>query len=241
MNSVEWLFSAGMIRSASTLLYQLTSEIVERSNLGRREGYAPEAQFPLLAQRSEPSLRVFKAHVCTPELEATAKVGRAIVIYSYRDIRDVAVSAMRKFSFPTLSALLESGWLQRAATDFYKWTAMPRVHVVRYENFVTDIAAEARAINLFIGAPLDHDAASALASEFTFEKQKDRIRQIPKPKDAAEVALQTNFDRHHLLHHNHLHLGEVGKWRELLTADEKRSLQSHFGAWLRHANYAIDE
>jgi hypothetical protein len=241
MDRLEWIFCAGMIRSGSTLQYQLASEIVERSNMGCRARYAPEAEFPALAASASGQLRVFKAHVCTPALEEMANSGRAAVVYSYRDIRDVALSAMRKFSFDSLSQLLAAGWLQQAIVDYHKWTSMPALHVGRYEDFVSDVPKEARLINEFLASPLGESEATAIGREFSFERQLERTRTVRHPTDETELADRSNFDEIHLLHHNHLDDGEVGKWRHGFSPAEQQDLHSMFAPWLKELGYPIDE
>ena len=72
----------------------------------------------------------------------------AKAVYSCRDIRDVAVSAMRKFEM-TFDELIKKGWLDRAIEDYHQWTAMPDVLISPYESFPNNLVQETQKITQF--------------------------------------------------------------------------------------------
>jgi hypothetical protein len=231
-----------MIRSGSTLQFQLASAIVERAGIGSRVEYTPEAQFESVRSRfpeAERTLRVFKAHVCAPALARECEQGRARVVYSYRDIRDVAVSSVRKFGM-SLEQLLEDGWLDQAIADYYRWTALPDVSVSRYEEMFHDVAGEARKINAHLGAPLAPAVVDELARSYTLEEQRLRVERI-KASQAARISNgEVVFDPRELLHHNHIHSGELGGWRRLLTPAQRDALTERFSDWLQATGYGLE-
>ncbi|OAD20264.1 hypothetical protein THIOM_004044, partial [Candidatus Thiomargarita nelsonii] len=92
----------GMLRSGSTLQYNLLKSIVESHNLGGAEGYFSSEQFQSLRKKFErwgisSEIIVIKTHDIIPYSEEMIKSGTMKICYTYRDIRDVAVSAQRKF------------------------------------------------------------------------------------------------------------------------------------------------
>ena len=236
---MTWVFCAGMIRSGSTLQYQLASTIVERAGVGMRVSYAPEAEFERVSRQhagESAKLLVFKVHVCTPALaEACAKDG-ALVIYSYRDIRDVAVSASRKFG-KSFEELREAGWLDQAIDDYYKWRSLPGTMARRYEEMRDDVLGEAKRINVHLGAPLAGEEVVELASGFSLEAQKRRVERIKESVGRDVGSREVVFDPRELLHHNHIHAGEVGAWRRLLAPDQIAFLAERYGKWLTDAGY----
>jgi hypothetical protein len=237
IGGMTWVFCAGMIRSGSTLQYQLAAEIVERSGIGRRIEYAPESEFEQVsADVAAPGLRVFKAHVCLPAMERECLERGARVVYSYRDIRDVAVSSVRKFG-RTLEQLLDDGWLDQAITDFERWTRLPNVLVSRYEEMAADVEGEAWRIARHLAAPLDASAVGAIAREFTLEAQRERVERLRAQHGERIASGGTVFDPRELLHHNHIHAGEVGGWRRELAADDAERLNRRYAQWLERAGY----
>jgi hypothetical protein len=229
-----------MIRSGSTLQFQIASELVERHGMGRRVEYVPESEFQALAARhgNSPGFKVFKAHQCTPDLAELCRE-HALAIYSYRDLRDVAVSAMRKFGF-SFNQLLENRWLDQAVADGERWVRVPRVLVTRYEDLVLDLSLEVRRIAEFIGIELLPMEDKEIARDLSMDKQRARIADAMPDLAGTAPASLIAYDPTSLLHHNHIHEGEVGGWRAL-PADDLRELENRFGQWLVTHGYLLSD
>lgn len=239
---MTWVFCAGMIRSGSTLQFQLTSTIVERATIGSRVKYAPESEFENIKKEfpdSERELMVFKVHVCTPTLAQECLDERARVIYSYRDIRDVAVSAIRKFGM-SFDQLIETKWLDQAIADYYRWTALPSISVSRYEEVYNNVIGEAKKINAYLGFPLQPLVVEEVAADYTIEKQKLRIEQIRVRHGSHISGGEIVFDPTELLHHNHIHAGEIGGWRRFLSPEQRAVLTDKYSDWLIETGYDLE-
>lgn len=237
---MTWLFCAGMIRSGSTLQFQLSSAIVEQAGIGRRLPYAPESDFDHICSQDNVSseFRVFKVHVYTSAFAKECNENEARVVYSYRDIRDVAVSAMRKFDM-SFGQLMEAKWLDQAIADYYYWTKCPLACVGRYEDFVGDISGEAEKINRFLGLPLELQDINRLAEKFSIDQQLVQIQKIREQNDCVILPNEIVFDPVELLHHNHIYQGKVGGWREILSDSEKSILTEKFSVWLEENEYDL--
>lgn len=235
---MTWLFCAGMIRSGSTLQYQLASAIVERAAMGIRIPYAAESDFVHVREQYSltQGMKVFKVHIYTPALADECRVRGAKVVYSYRDIRDVAVSAMRKFGM-AFEDLVEAKWLDQAIADYWHWTKCPSVCVSRYEDFVGDVAGEAEKINRFLGMPLTFLDVGRLAEEFGIERQRTRMSKISELGGGSIMPKEIVFDPVELIHYNHIYQGEVGGWRKYLLSNEQYLLTERFSVWLEENGY----
>lgn len=238
---MTWVLCAGMIRSGSTLQFQLASSIVEHAGLGRRVKYVPESEFETMLDRhtKDAGLKVFKAHVCTLTLAKIAQAGGAKVVYCYRDIRDVAVSAMRKFDM-SFDALVDAGWLDQAIADYYAWTNMPNVLVSRYEKMICDLGQEALRIAEFLGLNADIEALSILAEQYVIPAQQQRIDTLKQRYGQGIDGRDIVFDEVELLHHNHIHKGEVGGWRDQLSPLQQRFLTERYKEWLLSLGYDFE-
>jgi hypothetical protein len=229
-----WIFCCGMIRSGSTVQYQLASELVESRGLGRRIEYAPEAEFSRVFEKydAESGFKVFKSHICTPEIRELFASGRASGIYSYRDIRDVTVSSIRKFEM-SFDDLLGKRWLDQAIDDFHLWNQLPRMLISRYETMVDDLAGEASRIAAHLNITLADGEALELAGRYSLEKQKERVTAIAeKFRGGGQM-----FDGHSLLHHNHIRSGARELWKTELKPEQTQVLNERFGNWLRAHGY----
>jgi hypothetical protein len=239
---VTWVFCAGMIRSGSTIQFQLTSAIVERAEIGLRVKYAPESEFEKIKEQfpnKERKLMVFKAHVCTSVLAQECLDERALVVYSYRDIRDVAVSAIRKFGM-NFDQLTDANWLDQAIADYYKWNALPSVLVSRYEEMYDNEVGEAKKINDYLGVPLQPPIVEALARDYSIDEQKRRVEHVRVRHGSHISRGEIVFDPRELLHHNHIHAGEIGGWRRLLSPEQRAVLTDKYSDWLIETGYDLE-
>ncbi|MBN8474940.1 sulfotransferase domain-containing protein [Sulfuritalea sp.] len=238
---MTWVFCAGMIRSGSTLQFQLASNIIERAGLGHRMKYVPESEFePLVGSNTnDTEMRVFKAHICTPVMADLCHSEKAMVVYCYRDIRDVAVSALRKFDM-TFDALIDAQWLDQAIYDFRAWTGTPNVLISCYEDTIGDLRNEVFRISSFLGANLGNEEINLLAKQFTIPAQKQRIEAVRRRESGTIATKDSVYDEYELLHHNHIHKGEVGGWRVELSSDQQRFLTERYKPWLLSLHYSCD-
>ena len=234
-----WILASGMIRSGSTLQYQIAAELVEQTGVGYRISWTPETEFPLIEKRHRdvPGHKVFKTHTFTPDFERLCREHDARVLYSYRDLRDVATSASRKFGL-TFDELLERGWLDQAIADGARWRLLPRVLVSRYEDFAADVKGEVDRIACFLDLSLSRGRIAGIANMFSMEKQRRRIDEAIHGMGAVTPSSMSCFDPHSLLHHNHIHKGEIGGWRNL-PIEYRARLVERYGWWLAAQGYSV--
>jgi hypothetical protein len=238
---MTWVLCAGMIRSGSTLQYQIASSLVEHARMGSRLKYIPESEFVTLLNKyqQDTALKVAKVHVCTLELAKLARKSDTKIIYCYRDIRDVSVSAMRKFNM-TFDALVDSGWLDQAITDYYAWTDMPNVLISRYEDMVLSLKPEISKISDFLSLPVDLDTISKLSEEYEISVQKKRTEVLKEQFAQGFDSNELVYDEKELLHHNHIHKGEIGGWVNGLSSRQQTYLTERYEQWLYTLGYDIE-
>ena len=87
-----------MRRSASTLQYNIVKEILDSNNSGITLGYYEHDQiYSELLKYPKENFVLAKTHDYFPEAKKLNEEGKLKVIFSYRDIRDIIVSAMHKW------------------------------------------------------------------------------------------------------------------------------------------------
>lgn len=238
---MTWIFCSGMMRSGSTVQFQLTSSIVETAGVGCRHPYIPATEFSKIqSDGRKRDFAVFKSHLCLPDFKWECLNEGAMVVYCYRDIRDVAVSAMRKFDM-SFDALVDAGWLDQALTDYYAWTNMPNVLVSRYEEMISNLSKEASRIVDFLGLNVDYEALSILAEQYELPAQQQRIDVLKQRYGQSINASNVVFDEVELLHHNHIHKGEVDGWRDQLSPLQQRFLTERYRQWLLSLGYDLEQ
>ncbi len=227
-----------MIRSGSTVQYQVVAELVERHQLGRRAGFVDDQNVAdiLASARTTPGMAVLKSHELIPELRSALEQGNLRLFYTFRDLRAVAVSAMRKWELPFTHVISRNGWLETAVRASTEIMAVPDVCLSRYEDIVSALPGEVIRWAALIGLAISPSDAFALAGEFSLEAQLSRIDLIKQQKPEGKTEF---FDSRSLLHHNHIFDGSIDGWKTQLEAWQIRQIERRFGDWLSEHNYPL--
>lgn len=200
----------GMPRSASTLQYQMASELVEALGVGRRAGWDWPAVEPSMAEAARP-IRVVKVHDPNPELERKFVATATRYIYSRRDVRDAIASYTQKEGqrSPEQIAALARRWLSAGAW----FTSRPNCLIAEYESLRDDPIGELRRIEAHLEASLEPRLRRRIVQRLSIEAQRRRL-------DAGRWRNREPWDDWTLLHPNHIGDAETGKWRALLTDEQ---------------------
>lgn len=235
-----WVFCAGMLRSGSTLQYQIAADILESRQCGRRVPYFPEDAFAdaFSAHKDDPGLLAYKTHVWTPEKAQVVLAGSGKVLYSFRDLRDVVVSASRKFGL-SVEELLANGWIDRAVEDSQRWRELPGTLSSSYDRLVGDIAGESVRIADWLGITISPEFSAILSMRYSIENQRKRLPAPPRMSPAAGGREEAVFDPDSLLHHNHIDDGATDKWMYRLTIRQVLAIERRYGTWLVENGYPV--
>lgn len=222
----------GMLRSGSTLQYQLACSLVEATGRGRGLGWIGNGVFRELDEPG--ALHVVKVH--SPEqldgIEAALRSGEARYIYSYRDLRDVAISIQNKWN-RSFRQILRACYVEYILDAYEDWMALPGGYVSRYEIFVENPSAEARAIAAHLELSLPEAEIDTLAENYTIEAQKERMSEL------RAASRQTTDDG--VLHADHVFSGEVGQWRDALKPYQIGYLEHRARDWLLDRGYELSQ
>lgn len=208
------VLSAGMPRAASTWLFNaarllLTSQpfITERNF-----SYGWVGDLPNIPARKNMLLKIHDYH---PQLVAQS----AIILYSYRDLRDTMASFERHFGRePQLS---DADHLVR---QYELWTQVAHF-VMQYETMRQDRESTLIQMAQALRVPLADPAA--LVNEL------DAMRyESPGSKTAG-------FHRTNLFHPQHITDGRHGSWKGQLDPKLVKAIETRYGEWLAKHGYAI--
>jgi hypothetical protein len=224
-----------MIRSGSTLQYQIVSDLLEQRGLGRRAGFVESKTFPEFRSRlvGANGFSVVKAHEYIPELEPWLKQDTTRVFYTYRDLRAVAVSVMRKWDIPFSSVICPGGWLDNAVASEVRWRAHPRALVSRYEDLVQNLPHEIARWATALGLSLTPPQLEEVAARYSVSAQQERIRQAHLPAQGTTPGSPDSIDAESQLHHNHIIDGSVDGWMKQLEPAQLRLIEERYSVWLR--------
>ncbi len=238
-----WIVCAGMIRSGSTVQYQITSDLASTYLGAIPLGYVEPQDVPALYE-THPAADgpyVIKMHAFAPEVAALAAAHEAQVLYIYRDIRDVMVSLMNKLD-RSFWYILFHAHIRRALTHSDAWTSVTDVQISQYEQTVDHLTDEVHRIATVLGIELPASAAAALAERYSLNKQRSRMHQAqaagPRSHDEQGAAVRKPSSE---LHHNHIHSGRSEQWRTALSPFQVAVLEYAAQDWLVERGYRISQ
>jgi len=234
--SREIVLCCGMIRSASTLQYQVVAELVERYGIGGRVGFADQQSVSAVLRDAEKisGFAVIKVHEVLPELDRRMQQEHPRCFYTFRDLRAVALSTMRKWGIPFTHVIARNGWLESAVQSSVRWLAVTDVCVSRYEDMVLALPAEIVKWANAVGVCIPDGEAKQLAEEFSIAKQKERIEKIRSEKTADA---NDYIDTRSLLHHDHILDGSFDSWKTELEGWQIRQIERRFADWQSRHGY----
>jgi hypothetical protein len=239
---------AGMYRACSTWQYEVVAHLVEHHRGGRRLGYLTPEQYarqggaeggPRLANGD--GWCVFKSHDLDRCFERAISRGRAVVIYAYRDVRDVVFSLMHKRRL-TFEQLLRQGMIHQVLANDRFWTRQPNVLIQRYDEILADPVGSVRVLADHLGIRPANGESDRLASEYSLEANKARTEALRRQLeqrgvDLNEAANSLICDSSTLLHWNHVRDGRSGSWFVESTPRQRFILQRMCGRWLEARGY----
>lgn len=263
----------GMKRSGSTWQYNVVRNIVEAHELGGAEGFFHEDE--LLSRRKEllewarqDSVHVVKTHGRFESNEEPGTRGGIRIVFSYRDLRDMAASMKRQFG-------VEGGRLIHLVgegVETYGWVrSRSDVLMQRYEDFSRDPCSAIREIADFLGYELDEELVARIMracsretmKKISDEQSKDSIKSLyhwlwhmnrrfnvkkrllgagfPESLWIRMRRLAAPYDERTLLRPGHLSVDGGSERRGIPTLDEeeRRQIESLFSEWLAQEGYEL--
>ncbi|MCA9296949.1 MAG: sulfotransferase domain-containing protein [Phycisphaerales bacterium] len=236
-----FIFCYGMMRSGSTLQYQLVSSLVERANRGHRLPWHEPEDFPKLAAQhaDDDAWLVFKAHWCSDAIRGSFSSAGSIGFGIHRDLRDVMISHAEKYDKPLTPEHCRR-FVQQCMDSFGGWNDLPRTMIVRYDELINETTSVIQAMAKHLGLPCSEATAQELADLHTPDAQRARIRRAADSgtlQDAWPGGPKMLSDE--LLHADHLADGHIGKWKERLTPECFSAIDDVAGGWLLEHGYEM--
>jgi hypothetical protein len=230
---------ASIPHSGSTWLYQVTTSLLQLSGPLLTGGFAVESQHLQWGRRS-----VYKFHGPHHVAGHAVRSGAGRLLYSYRDMRDIAYAWMHKAQKP-FSVFIQYELPRHLSWDKF-WTALPITYCMRYEDFWGNSLACVRAIAEALRVQASDDQLIEIDQLYSFEQNVQRAEAAKQRLTAAGIPLTGELSacpwRHQdLLHWNHLRTGQVGVWREAASEEELQQLALALTPWLIAHKYESDE
>lgn len=240
-------FCCGMLRSGSTWQYNIVSHILESRKLAKVHGFVGNEN-KLNELLSGPPV-IMKLHVSVNAALQAIEEGKAKAVYSYRDLRDVAASLMVR-NKKDLRWVMDNKHLENSIRDFKRWTSTKNILIQSYSDIISNPEKCIREISEYLGISLSEKEITGLVREYNIENQKKKIKEMsgsaPVKKFIRSVRRKTGnllyriigkertkkiapffgrvgveqVDKKTLLHSEHIHKGEIGAFRKIMSPSE---------------------
>ncbi|MBK8907403.1 MAG: hypothetical protein IPM60_05735 [Rhodospirillales bacterium] len=233
----------GMLRSGSTLQYNIAAMVLETKYNLERVGFLghlirPKERARLEWLRQSNRWAIVKTH--DPPLPQDFYTDRVHVLFSYRDVRDIAASIKKKWAYPFEQILSD---LDATIAIENSFVDIPGVLVQPYDLLFADIASAARQIAHQLGVALADERVFTIADFLTAGSRQDDIsgsgyilRRL-----ASRIINRTNYDPETLLHSDHISAscGNDGDWANQFSASEIDVLNDRYAGWLASHGYPM--
>jgi hypothetical protein len=233
----------GMPRSGSTLQYQIVVEIVKRVSLGNGMGWIRTCSSQDLLSKIEESdtWLIIKIHDYRQITDIKSLIcdKRVLLLYSYRDLRDVAVSIAHKDNTKVISLIL-SDFFDKVLENYYFWTGFPKTFISQYETMTEDLSGEIQRIADYLQIDLDQSTVSQIGQKLSLDNQRKRIANFDFNNKGKRSGASV-FDPDTLLHGNHIFSGLSQQWKKELISLEVALIEASSEKWLSETGYGVSQ
>ena len=170
---------------------------------------------------------MIKSHEGDRSFARALAEGRALAVYSHRDVRDVVFSLMHKRGM-TFEQLLRQGMIHQILANDRFWTKQPHVLIQRYDDLLADPVAGVTQLARHLGIALEASSARRIADLYSTESNRARTEALRRKLREAGVDLESAAnaqicDPTTLLHWNHMRQGKAVSWRTARPRGSSRS------------------
>jgi len=215
------LILAGMVRSGSTLSYQIANELVGDEGNSRRVRLMPDGAI------SSPDWHIVKTHRYRPEFLNEIQKGRVRVVTTIRDPRDSTVSIMTLRQTTPFDKAFDRVIASMNAQALWEENVTDGLFVHRYEDFHKNISSLVWTVSMALGGvELEQDEIERIAEKFSYENNKEKAYKY------ANIQADYTFPKH-------MQDGVVGKWKTKLTRKQQaRFNEPWIARWMEEHGYA---
>lgn len=254
-----------MMRSGSTLQYNIVKELLDENNKEYTKlGFYNKDQilqnFEKLQKYSSNKNMIYL--IKTHDFTKLNELQGAYIIYSFRNLLDVAASLKRKFNVEGNDLILT---LKENIDNYYKIIKSKRILIHSYDNLLNSLYRCVEETNSF----LELDSSTSTLKKIALKNSPKNITKLQNKnrfiKLIKKIILNSlvsssfntkNFiikifgkklidnlkykllphDKDSLLHLNHIskNFGQDGSWKEILSEKEIKVIKSEFKNWTQN-------
>lgn len=216
--------SAGMPRSASTWMYNVTRLLMaNQPDIASDFSYGWIGDWEKLPKKR---YMLIKVHSFSPDLVNASTA----IFYSYRDIRDAIASQQRKFG-----GIPDLGWANHYVKLHEDWMQVAD-YALKYEDMLED---KERIIRAMIDA-LHHKGIIAYTSSDHETLPAAIIDELDTLKYESEGDRNAMYNEKNLFHKGHITDGRYGAWKDSLDPALAAEIAKTYAEWFEKYGYPIE-
>ena len=232
----------GILRSGSTWSFNVC-RLMAKVVAGRER--TPMWSGYMLAQQTEqffqttghpPGPTIIKTHGLGPVALEKVRTEQAKSVCTYRDPRD-CVASLITFTGQYFEEAVESIRGTMGILDEYMKAG--NTHFIRYEEMLGDSLSQCRGIGDYLGITIEEPMLAKIDEMSNLESSK-KVCEDLRHRPAGQFmrsAEDHRVDPQTWLHHNHIHSGQVGRWREEMSPQQVQEINRVFTPWLERLGY----
>lgn len=225
----------GMLRSGSTLQYNIAASVLETTRLVKRSGFMGgfaerDVRETLDSLKAAHFWAIVKTH--EPPLERAFYDSNVRVLFSYRDVRDIAASIRKKWGYPFERILSDIDAMIEIERQFDE---IPNVLTQPYELLYENLPEATMQLSAFFGVELPPNALETIVNQNSIAPDGRVTAARPGLiKSLSRLFGREVHDRRTLLHGDHISesRGRAGDWQSQFSPDEVDTLSDRYANWL---------
>jgi len=248
----------GLIRSASTLQYQLCRELLNKTDHTLIDYWYTEKVKEIehaINNRNSVPLSIIKTHSYFDIFGSISDCDDIAFLTSYRDLRESSMSAMEAYKMP-FDEVVSSKWFETEMTNLSQLKKLDKILFQNYNQFIHLLPTAVNDMASFLQINIEFDI-NEICRNYNKNSQIEKIEkhnskfrskiidkvnrlfQIMNPTNRRKQGLFQNIDPKTTLHHNHINKNDL-HWNTYFSRHQKDIMKDIIGDWLIEYGFEKD-
>jgi hypothetical protein len=223
---VNEIVICGMPRSGSTLVYNIVKELI-----GVEQDFVYVNDDREYLDAISKGYKLIKCHSNIPIIKYRVKNNKAIGIFTYRNLLDVAVSFIQK-KRNSKEEIIKKNILRRISYVSLDLARTKNINKISYENNIQNLTSLIDKLSKITNCKIDESGKNQLLKKFSRNNVNSLKHSVKSPEDFM-LNKETGF------HENHFFDGKMNKYLDTFNQNEIAQLSVQIKHFNSYFNYQI--
>ena len=225
--SIRDIVICGVQRSGSTLIFNYTKEILNYKNNNIDTFFSDDRKYKNILE-SEYSGLLKKTHSYSSYIAKRIRKKQSIGIFTYRDIRDVLVSAIQKGWISSPDDWISNNRLKIIMHNAIMLSKVPNMLIFSYSDLINNPEKIISKISERMDYRLRNSKIDTIIDKYSINNVKSRMKQIPTDK---KLNYMDQF------HKNHIADAKTGKWKNFFSKKDIDTINKYCKEYLDYFGF----